>query len=217
MKKPPPPPLFISKDGLSTFWFLLTIAALLTSTIYVHRIASTAGLRPQYLILRSPDVQPLIPEKDPAYTSELMDELTRLATDSIFNKSSVGLDSADRCKKLLSPSAHQWVTTELIGKQQEAFQQASIHQKVEIESIQLVNRPDQTGKNAVVKGQLLRVGVHGGELFNEVWSLRLILVWQRNDCLRDCSSYPHVVDSLSCVETPVASTLRRLPPPTPAS
>jgi hypothetical protein len=213
MKKSPPPPLFISKDGLSTFWFCLAVLSVVCTCGYVYRLASTAGLRTQYVMLRSPSVLPLVSELDPAFEAEQMDELTRLATDSLFNKSSVGLDSAARCKRLLSPSAHRWVTDELIAKQEEAFRQASIHQKVEIESIQLVNRADGSGKNSVVKGQLLRVGIHSGEIFNEVWGLRLVLVWQRNDVLRDCASYPHIVDSLSCVETPLASTLRRIDSP----
>jgi hypothetical protein len=213
MKKSPPPPLFISKDGMSTFWFCLAVLSVLGTCGYVYRLASTAGMRTQYVMLRGPSVMPLITEPDPAFLAEQLDELTRLATDTLFNKSSVGLDSAERCKKLLSPSAHRWVTDELIAKQTDAFREASIHQKVEIESIQLVDRADGSGKNSIIKGQLIRVGIHSGEIFNEVWGLRLVLVWERNDTLRDCAAYPQIVDSLSCVETPLASTLRRLDSP----
>ena len=207
--KPAPPVFFISKEGIATFWFLSAIGSVIGSGIYVERIAATAGLRPQYVLLSNPDVLPVIPIEEPTRQAEILEELTRLAVDSMFNKTPEGLDDPDRCQRILTPSAWAWLDAQFVAPQRSAFQQRTIHQKVEIESILYRPSAEPGSTSAVVKGQLLRTGVFEGKIFNEVWSLDTCLVWTRNDCLRDCARYPLAVhEVLWCKELPVASSLQ---------
>lgn len=201
--------IFISKEGLSTFWFLLAAGAVLWSGIYVRNLVVRAGLRPQFLLTTNSDVTVMKPTLAPEHEEEIIKAQSMLAMDSIFNKSATGLDSPERCKRLLSPEAWSWVETELIEKQKEAFSESRMHQKVEIENIVLHPQKNDEAVLASVNGQLIRTGVLDGKLFNEVWDVRAELMWVPNGSLRDSGRYPLSCAAFTCRERPVASTLQR--------
>lgn len=205
--------LFISKEGMATFWAMLGGVAILGSGFYVERKMVAAGLRPQFIIMTNRDILTLDPGTDPDREREILMEQTSLAMDSVFNKTPAGLDAPDRCKTILSPDAWNWVKTELLDKQAEAFREGHLHQKVEIAEVNLhqaANRED--GTIASVRGQLIRTGVLDGRLFNEVWNVRADMMWTKNTSLRTSGRIPHLCESFTCRETPVASTIRRTMP-----
>jgi hypothetical protein len=205
--------IFISKEGMATFWAFLAAAAIVGSGFYVQRQTVTAGLRPQFIIMGNADVLPVDPGVDPEKENEMLLERTRLMMDSIFNKSPGGLDAADRCKHMMAASAWDWVQTELIQKQADAFKSGRMHQKVEIESIDLHKMKGQEESTfATVRGQLIRTGVLNDRLFNEVWNVRAEMLWERNPSLRTSGREPTICDRFTCRETPVASTIRRTLP-----
>lgn len=205
--------MFISKEGMATFWAFLAAVAAVGSGIYVQRQTVTAGLRPQFIIMANSDVLPVDPGVAPEKEQEMLVERTRLAMDSVFNKAPSGLDAAERCQKLMSKTAWDWVQSELVQKQAEAFKSGRMHQKVEVESIDLhkmTGREDATF--ATVRGQLIRTGVLNEKLFNEVWSVRAEMLWERNPTLRTSGREPTICDRFTCRETPIASTIRRTLP-----
>jgi hypothetical protein len=213
--------LFISKEGLATFWFLLAAGAVVGSCFYVHRLISKTALRPQYIIMDRSDVLPVRFERDPATLEARDTDQTRLLMDSIFNKAPSGLDAPERCESLMSESAWQWVRTELLDKQNDAFRDGQMHQKIEIEKIQIRQMPEQDAVIASVSGQLLRTGVFAGKMFNEVWAVKADVLWLPNASLLQKGRIPLICHRFTCRETPVASTIRRtqegappLPPPT---
>lgn len=206
----PMPVLFVSKEGMATFWFLVSAGALLWAAFSVYRIATSAGLRPQYIIMESPLVNRISNEMLPEREDEVHRLQTRLLVDSIFNKNPAGLDSEDRCKRLLSHSAWKWVSAELIEKQKDAFSQGRMHQKIELESLTLSKRPEGV-MVATIKGSLYRAGVLDSKFFNEVWVVRGQFAWRRNPSLRECGRYPVICDSLNCKEIRVSSTLEPVP------
>jgi hypothetical protein len=211
-----PSPLFISKEGLATFWFLLAAAAVLGTGIYVMGLVGQKALRPQFIIMSNPDVLPMVAERDPAAESALIRIMTRLAMDSIFNKSGSGLDAPDRCRKILAPEPWNWVEAELLQKQADVFRDSRMHQKVEIERIELFPQTRDDATLASVQGQLLRVGIYDGKIFNEVWAVRAEIMWVTNPSLRDSGRIPLLCSAFTCREVPVASTLRRATPESPA-
>jgi len=204
--------LFISKDGIATFWFLLAAGVAIGCGWYVWSLVAKTALRPQFIIMTNPDVLPMVAEPDPEAEVALIRQMTRLAMDSIFNKSGSGLDAPERCGKALSKEAMDWVRSQLLDKQAEAFRESRMHQKVEIERIELhpQNRDDAT--LASVQGQLLRAGIYDGKIFNEVWAVRAEMMWIRNPSLRDSGRIPLICTAFTCREAPVASTLRRAAP-----
>jgi hypothetical protein len=201
--------LFISKEGLSTFWFLLAAAAVLGTWYYLFDLVGKRGLRPQFILLNSPDITSVMPTENPVFDRETVLSQTRLAMDSIFNKTGNGLDAASRCSDLLSADVLEWVQSELVLKQEEVFKEARIHQKVAIERIELRPQPNEDAVLASVQGQLIRVGVMNDQLLNEVWMVRAEMMWMRNINLRTSGRYPLLCFAFNCRETPVASTRRR--------
>jgi hypothetical protein len=207
--------IFISKEGLATVFFLIAACAVVGSGFYVQRQSAKAGLRPQFIIMTNPDVISMPPEVDAETMKEIHLSQTRLAMDSIFNKSPSGLDAKDRCHSLLDSDAWDWVQTELVDKQADAFRQGRMHQKVEIGSIELRDLPSQ--KNATlasVHGQLIRTGVLDYKLFNEVWEVRAEMIWVPNVNLHTSGRQPTICSRFTCREIPVASTLQRTQPGT---
>jgi hypothetical protein len=212
--------MFISKEGLATFWFLLAAGAVVGAGFYVHRLVNKTALRPQYIIMTAPDVLPLTFELDPERVEARDRDQTRLLLDSVFNKSPSGLDAADRCRRLMSDTAWKWVQTELLDKQNDAFRDGQMHQKIEVEKIDLRRLPEQDATLATVSGQLLRTGIHEGRLFNEVWSVKADILWLPNTSLLERGRIPIICHRFTCRESPVASTLRRTQegaPPLPPS
>lgn len=201
--------LFISKEGLATFWFMLAAGAVLGAGFYVHRLINKTALRPQYIIMDSLDVKPLSFDLDPARVDARDMDQTRLLMDSVFNKSPSGLDALDRCKNLTSKTAWGWIQTELLDKQNDAFRDAQMHQKIEVEKIDLRHMPEQDATLASVTGQLLRTGIYEGKLFNEVWAVKAEVLWLPNTSLLQRGRIPIICHRFTCRETPVASTLRR--------
>ena len=208
----PPPPIFISKEGMATFWFVVAAGAVLWAAFTVYRAAVTAGLRPQYILMASEYVKPFPFELAPDRHQELHTLQTRMLMDSLFNKSPNGLDAAERARRVLTDDAWKWVNEQMIEKQKEAFSQGRIHQKVEIESISLNRAPDDSYTSATVKAQLLRAGIANAKVFNEVWAVQTTFKWERNGRLRDCARYPIVCSRvISSREVLQSSTLQRVP------
>lgn len=201
--------VFISKESISTFWFLLAAGAVIGTFYYLFDLVDKKGLRPQFIILNNPDVKMAVPERDIEVESEMVLSQTRLAMDSIFNKNSTGLDAAERCSELLSSDVWKWVQSELVEKQKDAFKEARIHQKVEVEKIDLRAQPDSDAVLASVQGQLLRVGILDDKLLNEVWTVRAEFMWVHNVNLKNSGRMPLLCVAFNCREKPISSNIRR--------
>jgi hypothetical protein len=216
MKQPakPMPEFFISKDGMSTFWFWVGVVAILGGAIYAQRVAVRGGLRPQFIIMNEGNTAiQLLPEQQglsPDQHRELTLSQTRLLMDSIFNKSAIGLDAGDRAQRLMTAEPWEWVKENLVDGQQEGFVKGRLHQKLTIESID-VTLDEETKETSVhVKGQLIRIGVVGRQFLNQLWNVDGQIVWERNTSLRDCGRYPLLCTSFGCIERLKATTLRDL-------
>lgn len=216
--KGPPKPLpsiFISKEAVATFWFVVAAGAFIVGGVYAERLVANSGRSPQFVGIGTPgSVARPIPETRttlaPAAALELRESQTRLLMESIFNKSGRGLDAPERCEKLMSKEAWDYVNQHLIEPQKEAFAEGKIHQKVSIQELKVTYRADSPVADVEVVGQLIRTGILDREIFNQVWSLRANVVWSYNPCLRDCGRYPLLCTSFGALEKPVSSTQRKL-------
>lgn len=219
-----PPVIFISKEGVATFWFIVALIAIVGSAVYAERQATTKGLRPQYIFMppipmdpkkmggnvepvrRAPDVY----VGDVAAEEELADSQSRLLLDSVFNKSSYGLDAPERCQRLMAKEPWQWVKEHLIDPQSEAFDEGRLHQKIAVQTVKPVFDATDETTSVEFGGQLIRTGILHGELFNQVWSVKGSILWERNSSLRDRGLFPLTCTVFACQETPVSTTQRRL-------
>lgn len=209
MAAKPPVTLFISKESIATFWFLVGAIAAVGSLIYVERVAANSGLRPQFILMQSAEVHrvPKDMKRNPVKLQAAHEAVARLILDSAFNKSSNGLDAADRCQRLMSRNAWEWVKLNLVANQEDAFKEAHIHQKIALESLRVeLDAEDGETSRVLAIGQLIRTGIRGENLFNEVWSVTVTMSLERNTCLRDAGRYPVICTTFACKELPVAST-----------
>ena len=146
--KGPPKPLpsiFISKEAVATFWFVVAAGAFIVGGVYAERLVANSGRSPQFVGIGTPgSVARPIPETRttlaPAAALELRESQTRLLMESIFNKSGRGLDAPERCEKLMSKEAWDYVNQHLIEPQKEAFAEGKIHQKVSIQDLKVTYR-----------------------------------------------------------------------------
>lgn len=210
----PMPEFFISKDGLATFWFWVGFLGILGSAFYTYRLATRAGLRPQFIMLvpenHSIELLPPTQARSEDQLQEMFTAQSRLLMDSIFNKSSIGLDAGDRCHRLMTDDAFAWVETNLLKNQQDAFDEGNLHQKLTIANITVTPGDGLGNGSAVVQGQLLRIGVLRRQLLNQVWTVNARITWSRNTNLRDCGRYPLVCTDFDCNERLTSSSMRDL-------
>jgi hypothetical protein len=214
MKKTPPTPLFISKEGVAAFWFLLAVAALIAGAVYAERLAATKGLAPQFIWLgtTNPMVKELPSERMVDLETELeqVDEFARMLADSVFNKSSRGLDSDDRCKQLLAPEAWKWLNENVLKMQEEAFTKAHMHQKIAVEHVDIDYDESRQIFTAKVSGQLIRTGILSLEIFNQSWKVNASFELERSRLLKHCGMFPYHCLKLAVNEKAESSTQRHL-------
>jgi hypothetical protein len=207
--------IFISKEGMATFFFLIAACAVVGSGYYVFQQSVKAGLRPQFIIMTNKDVLTTPPDLDEATMREIHLSQTRLAMDSIFNKSPAGLDANERCQRLLTGDAWDWVQSELVDGESKDFKTGRMHQKVEIGSIELRDLPSpKDATMASVRGQLIRTGIQDYKLFNEVWEVRAQIIWVPNRNLHTSGRQPTVCTKFTCQESAIATTRLRAGPDT---
>lgn len=211
----PPAPLFISKEGVATFWFLLAAGALITSAIYAERMAATKGLAPQFIWLGTS--KPMVHEiprdhemVDLEDELEQVEDFSRMLADSVLNKSSRGLDSDDRCKQILSPTAWQWLNDNVMKMQEEAFAKAHMHQKVAVKDVKIDFEKETQIFHVRVSGQLIRTGILSLEIFNQTWSVEARFELERSRILKHCGMFPYHCLALAVTEKQESNTQRHL-------
>ncbi len=189
--------LFLARSRAAVFWFLVTCASFAASAYYVQSVAAAERTAPQYVMGDSPDLYYLTPDLDVETPSELHTANTRMAMETMFNRSPSRLDHEYRLTKLFTPQAQKQIFAGLIKPQAESFKENQLHQKVELEDT-IVNIQEGKGEaTTVATAQLLRTGVVGDSTLNETWSVKIFFTWKSNPNFEDHALYPTVCDSVT--------------------
>lgn len=189
--------LFLSRSRAAVFWFLVTCGSLAASAYYVQSVAAEVRTKPQYVMGNSPDLIYLSPDLEVDTPTDLHKIYTRLAMETIFNRSPSHLDHEARLPQLFTKEALQQIEAGVIRPQAQTFQDYQLHQKVEIEDM-IVNIQEGKGEaTTVATGQLLRTGVSGDNTLNETWSIKIFFTWKSNPNADDHAMYPTVCDSVT--------------------
>jgi hypothetical protein len=163
----------------------------------VQSVAADVRTKPQYVMGDSPDLYYLDPSLQVDTPTELHKDVTRLAMETIFNRSPSHLDNEDRLNHLFTPQAVQQIQNGVIQPQADNFRDNHLHQKVEMEDT-IVNIQEGKGEaTTVATGQLIRTGVSGDSTINETWSIKLFFTWKSNPNLDDHAMYPTICDSVT--------------------
>jgi len=189
--------LFLARSRAAVFWFLVTCGSIVGSAYYVQSVAADVRTAPQYVMGDSPDLYYLSPDLDVETPSEMHTANTRMAMETMFNRSPSRLDHEYRLRKLFTPQAQQQIYDGLIKPQAQNFRDSQLHQKVELEDT-IVNIQEGKGEaTTVATGQLLRTGVVGDSTLNETWSVKIFFTWKSNPNAEDHALYPTVCDSVT--------------------
>lgn len=143
-----PEPIYISKDAITMGWFFLNVAVLLYTAWYVKDISSSIHPRRKYVIMgrmdqrRSPDVM-----TDETLLVRMQEEV-RTITESVFNRSPIGLDRQDSARRFFTPSAWAAVSAQ-IDEENTLFKDNRIHQKAEIGGVSIEDiTPEEAAADA---------------------------------------------------------------------
>jgi hypothetical protein len=160
-------------------------------------VAAEVRTRPQYVMGNSPDLYYLAPDLDVDTPTELHAADTRLAMETLFNRSPSHLDREDLLEHLFTAKAIDKIRAGIIEPQAQGFQENQFHQKMELEDT-IVNIQEGQGEaTTVATAQLIRTGVANGATVNETWSVKVFFTWKSNPNLKDHAMYPTVCDTVT--------------------
>ncbi len=185
--------VFVDKDRLAFFWFLIALLA----------IGCAIG-SPLYLINRFKQRERVV-IVDPAgtyYISPLLDfqeakqfhaQQSTLAAVALLDRNPKGFDNPELIKQMFLKVAYAKAIKQQ-GSEENEFKSKQLHQKVEIAQIDIL----ETRENFVltqVTGQLIRTGVFEAKAFSEAVPFKLAFKMQRNPDMAKNGRFPTAVSN----------------------
>lgn len=185
--------IFVDKDRLAFFWFLIAVLA----------IGCAIG-SPLYLVNRFKQRERVV-IVDPAgtyYISPLLDfqeakqfhaQQSTLAAVALLDRNPKGFDNPELIKQMFLKVAYAKALKQQ-GSEEDEFKSKQLHQKVEIAQIDIL----ETRENFVltqVTGQLIRTGVFEAKAFSEAVPFKLAFKMQRNPDMARNGRFPTAVSN----------------------
>lgn len=191
--------IFISKDKVAIFWFLVCVGILGFTGWYSLSLIQQARGDLVYLITNHEKTVYVDRSLDDDTQEELIDFQTRLALETVFNRGPSGPLALVRVSKLLTGQAREILQKDLSSNKFD-FANYQFRQLCEIWSVTLYRRPNGDLYTSA-KGQLVRVGVDpaNNEVINQVYTFDAELDWQPNTSIRDKKMFPYVCHKLAYV------------------
>ncbi len=184
--------LFISKEKLAYFWFLVSCGCVAATAWHVNSIAADGDSRMLYVIMNRQDVMYLDQNLSTEGPKDFFDAQARLACETLMNRGPGGPLNPKRLPKLFTGDAMAWIMEDVRGQRAD-FNARQFHQMVEVGEVQVFLGEDG-GAITVATGQVIRVGVDQVEakVVNEVYSMNARMVWEPNVNMRDSKLFPFV-------------------------
>ena len=185
--------LFTARSRAAIIWFLVTLASIAASLGYVENTIAQARTQPLYVMAGSPElhyISPTLEEVRLDARQALHAEQSRLAMETLFNRTPSGLEHTTRRLKLFSLEANRQINQDIIIPQVKPFREYQIHQKVEIESIVVNLREGQAEADVTATALLFRTGIENGQTLNQTWSVKVFFSWTRNPDITWSTLYP---------------------------
>lgn len=188
--------IFISKDKLATFWFVVTCGTLAGTGWYLKSMADEGRTRMLYVPMNQPSVVEIDPAMDEDTTIELLDYQTRMALETLLNRGPAGPVNPSRLTKIYTGPALQWVMKDIQSSLFD-FREHQRRQMVELGKSD-VRISDDGSASVSITGQVVSVSVDPLEqrIVNQVHTLTATVNWVRNQHLRDSKLFPYVSDKV---------------------
>jgi hypothetical protein len=190
-RRPHPTRLFVDKDRLARFWFLIAVVILAAAAMERIHLIRALKERERVVIVDPAGtfyVSPLLQFQE---ARELHAQQSTLATLAFLERNPKGFDQPELLNQMFLKDAHQKARLQWLGEEPE-FKSKQLHQKVEVGKIEFI----ETRADAVltqVTGQLIRTGIFEERTFTETVPFVLKLKMQRNPNMLENGRFPTAI------------------------
>ena len=192
--------LFIHKDKVALFWFLIALIVSVGFWWERQRLVKSLMAKPQFFVMDANHTYYLPAAMDFGSAKEIHAAQTRLAMEALFNRSPSGTDSPERLRRILGKDAYQKAKNAIAGEAEE-FEDKKIHQKVELGPIQVLQVRDESVLTGV-EGQLVRSGVFRGKAFTEALDVKAQFKFILNPDMTTNGRFPTVAIAFDFTTNP---------------
>lgn len=187
-----PTRIFIDKDRLARFWFLVAAAVLAGAAVERIHLARTLKERERVVIIDPAGTYFVSPLLEFQEARDLHAQQSTLAAVAFLERSPKGFDHPELVKQMFLKVAHEKARSQWSGEEPE-FKAKQLHQKAEIAKIEFI----ETRVDAVltqVSGQLIRSGIFQERAFSEVVPFVLKLKMRRNPNMVENGRFPTAIE-----------------------
>ncbi|HEY1084102.1 MAG TPA: hypothetical protein VGE29_17695 [Prosthecobacter sp.] len=197
--------MFISKDGLAIFWFMVACGCIAGTAWYLHGLAIEGRGRMLFVPVEQYDLY-LDREMSTQGLDESADFFTRLIMETALNRAPRGLVNAERLGLMFIGDGYDLVLKDVEENRRE-FRSKQIHQMVELGKVNIVHHPDGSAITSTA-GQVIRVIVDPNlnETIVQAFWVDATLELRRNQNLRDNKRFMYVCSDISF-------TMKEMAPP----
>lgn len=186
-----PTRIFVDRNRLALFWFLIAAIALLIAVIQPLYLVEKFKQRERVVVIDPAGTYYVSPILEFAEAKDLHVAQGTLATKALLSSNPTGFDDSEILDRLFLKSARKKAANFWEADRAE-FEAKKIHQKPEISQLNILEtREDFT--LIEVKGQLIRTGIFKGRTFVESPKFRLAFKMTRNPDLTQNNRFPTAV------------------------
>jgi hypothetical protein len=198
--------IFISKDKVAMFWFIVTCATLAGTAWYLKSLADEGRTRMLYVPMTREGVIEIDPAMDEDTTNELLDYQTRIALETLLNRGPSGPVNSSRISKIFIDGALEWVMKDIQASLFD-FRDKQRRQMVELGASD-VRISDDGSATVSITGQVVSVSVDPLEqrIVNQVHTVTATVSWVKNKHLRDSKLFPYVSEKVVYLMTLVSDS-----------
>ena len=185
--------IFIDKERMAWFWFLIAVATIAAAAVDRFYLVQNFKQRERVVILDPAGTYHVSALLDFDEAKTLHAEQATLATVAFLERNPKGFDHPELLKKLFLKEALRQANMQR-AKEEREFAAKQIHQKVEISKVDIL----QTRQNdffTEVAGQLIRTGIFNEKVFTEVIPFKVTYQMQRNPDMTKNGRFPAAVSS----------------------
>ena len=187
--------LFIARRRAAIVWFTVCVVTVVSTAVYVHSSITRLRTQPQYVIAGGNQLYSFDPKREIS-TDELYGDMTRMAMETIYNRSPGGFDHQVRRFSLFSPEVDDQFFKQVVAGDFQFFRDNQAHQKVEIGPIE-VHRQVGTGEaTTIATGQVLQTSVQDGRLVNRIFSVQVFFTWLPHPVFSERGMFPEQCTSV---------------------
>ena len=199
--------IFISKQKLAIFWFLVALGCIVGTAWYLYGVAIEGRSRMLYVPIELADVY-IDSELSSQELDDMVDFQTRLTLETFLNRGPKGPVTPGRLVFLFSPGGLEQAVVDIKDNGYE-FRNRQIHQMLELGEVSALHYPDGTATTRA-GGQLIRVSIDPVEkqALTQAFTFNAILEWERNRNLRDKKRFLFVCKDIQYTLKEISSSAK---------